>query len=116
MSSDDPTEYSDSSEESETPPLEPVQEQPKATLSTYMTTFGHLVPLYRGAMDVWIFKEWSTLVATLFQGERVPQSDWVWIAEMYLRGDALQFWTLTKANNPEANDWYYFTASLVVQF
>ena len=89
MSSDDPTEYSDSSEESETPPSEPVPEQPRATLSTYMTTFRHLVPLYRGAMDVWIFEEWSTLVATLFQGEIVPQSDWVRIAEMYLRGDAL---------------------------
>ena len=72
MSSDDPTEYSDSSEESESPPSEPVPERPKATLSTYMTTFGHLVPLYRGAMDVWIFEEWSTLVATLFQGEGVP--------------------------------------------
>ena len=84
MSSDDPTEYSDSSEENESPPSEPVPERPKATLSTYMTTFGHLVPLYRGAMDVWIFEEWSTLVATLFQGEGVPQSDWVRIAEMYL--------------------------------
>ena len=52
MSSDDLTEYSDSSEECETPPSEPVPEKPKATLSTYMTTFGHLVPLYRGAMDV----------------------------------------------------------------
>ena len=88
MSSDDPTEYSDSSEESESPPSEPVPEQPKATLSTYMTTFGHLVPLYIRAMDVW----------------------------MYLLGDALQFWTFTKANNPEANDWYYFTASLAEQF
>ena len=55
MSSDDPTEYSDSSEENESPSSEPVPERPKATLSTYMTTFGHLVPLYRGAMDVWIF-------------------------------------------------------------
>ena len=116
MSSDDPTEYSDSSEESETPPSEPVPEQPKATLSKYMTTFGHLVPLYRGAMDVWIFEEWSTLVATLFQGEGVPQSEWVRIAEMYLRGEALHFWTLKKANNPEANDWYYFTTSLAEQF
>ena len=104
MSSDDPTEYSDSSKDSETPPPQPTPERPKATLSAYMTTFGHLVPLYRGAMDVWIFEEWSTLVATLFQGERVPQSDWVRIAEMYLRGDALQFWTLRKANNPEANN------------
>ena len=67
-------------------------------------------------MDVWIFEEWSTLVVTLFQGERVPQSEWVRIAEMYLRGEALHFWTLRKANNSEANDWYYFTASLAEQF
>ena len=38
MSSDDPTECSDSSEENETPPSEPVPERPKATMSTYMTT------------------------------------------------------------------------------
>ena len=35
---------------------------------------------------------------------------------MYLRGDALHFWTLRKANNPETNDWYFFMANLVEQF
>ena len=66
MSSDDPIEYSDSSEDSETPPPEPAPKRPRAILSTYMTTFGYLVPLYRGAMDVWLFKKWSTLVAIFF--------------------------------------------------
>ena len=74
-SNDDPIEYSSSSEDSKTHPPQPILEQPSASLLTYMTTFGHLVSLYRGAIDVWVFEEWSTLVATLFQGEGVPQSD-----------------------------------------
>ena len=75
MTSDDRIEYFGSSEDSEThlPQLAP--EWPRVLLSTYMTTFGHFVLLYRGAIDVWVFIEWSTLVATLFQGEEVPQSD-----------------------------------------
>ena len=77
MPSDDPTEYSGSSEDSVTPPSQPDEEQSRALLSKYMTAFGHLVPLYRGAIDIWVFEEWSTLVATLFQGEEVLQSDLV---------------------------------------
>ena len=49
-----------------------------------MTALDHLVQLYRRAMDVWVFKEWGMLVAILFQGEKVPQGDWVRIAEIYL--------------------------------
>ena len=73
MSSDDSMKYFGSSEDIETLLPQPSPEQPRASLSTYMTTFGYLVPLYHGAIDVWVFEEWSTLIATLFQGGSPPK-------------------------------------------
>ena len=52
MSSDDLTEYSDSSEDSETPPPQPALERPKATLSyDNFRAFGTFVPRSDGCLD-----------------------------------------------------------------
>ena len=73
MSSDDPTEYSSSSKDSVTPPSQPAPKRQRDLLSTYMTTFGHLILLYRGAIDIWVFKAWSKLVAPSSKEKKSPK-------------------------------------------